>query len=197
MLFSYLHNLKVRGGEWFKERAHGTHAKGWLLALSFSESSFFVIPADVLLVAILMAGATRWVYYATITTAASVAGGIFGYAIGFLFFDTVGIQIIELYGLAEGMSKVGLLYNDNAFWVIFTAAFTPIPYKIFVLSAGFFKVNFISFIVASIIGRGLRYFLIAYIVKIFGGKMTKILFRYFNIITLIAVILLALFFLVI
>lgn len=192
-IFSYLEEYKIRSTRWFKERAHGTHAKAWLFALSFSEASFFVIPPDVLLIAILMAGASRWLYYALLTTVASVLGALFGYGIGFFFFDAVGIRIVELYHLTEELARTQNLYNRNAFWVIFTAAFTPIPYKVFVLSAGFFKVNFMVFLVASIIGRGLRYFLVAYITKLFGGGMTRLYLRYFNVITFVVVALATLF----
>lgn len=185
--FGYLDEYKIRLARWFKKRAHGTHAKAWLVLLSFSEASFFIVPPDVLLIAILMAGASRWILYATITTVASLAGGIFGYFIGFLFFDAVGFRIIEFYHLAEQMKEIQLLYHNNAFWVVVTAAFTPIPYKLFTLSAGFFKINIIVFITASIFGRGLRYFLVAYITKLFGGKITRLLLKYFNIITVIVI----------
>lgn len=187
MMFFYLTKVKNQSVEWFKERAHGTHAKTWLALLSFSEASFFVVPPDVLLIAILMAGASRWVFYATLTTITSVVGGIFGYLIGFLFFDAIGFRIIEFYNLTEQMKEIQFLYNNNAFWVIFTAAFTPIPYKLFTLSAGFFKINIVTFIVASVFGRGLRYFIVAYITKIFGGKITHLLLKYFNIITVIVI----------
>lgn len=178
---------------WFKARAHGPHAKAWLFALSFSEASFFVIPPDVLLIAILMVGASRWIEYAILTTVASVAGGILGYFIGLFFFETIGVRIVEFYHLAEELKEVQLLFNNNAFSVIFVAAFTPIPYKIFVLTAGFLKINFLAFVIASFVGRGLRYFIVAYITKVFGGEITRIFMRYFNSITLIAVALFGLF----
>ncbi len=191
--FNCIEEYKVKSGTWFRERAHGTHARMWLVILAFSESSFFLIPPDILLVAILMAGARRWVYYATITTIAAVCGSIFGYVVGLLFFNTVGINIVEWYGLTDQMIEVGRIYDNNTFWVIFMAAFTPIPYKVFVLLAGFFKVNFFYFILASILGRGLRYFTVAYITKLFGEEMVRILFRYFNIITFTVASLLVLF----
>ena len=176
---------------WFKERAHGTHAKAWLLFLSFSESSFFIIPPDFLLIPILLAGAKRWIYYATITTVAAVAGAIFGYILGAFFLETVGARLVEFYGIAERVTAIGTLFDDNVFWVIFTAAFTPIPYKVFVLSAGFFKVNIFSFIIASILGRGLRYFAIAFLMKRYGEHITRLALRYFTLATFIAVVLAA------
>lgn len=174
--------------QWFKERAHGTHAKTWLAALSFSESSFFVIPPDILLVAILLAGSSRWIYYASFTTIVSVVGAVFGYVVGALFYDTLGIRIVELYSLEEEFHYVGNLFDNNAPWVIFLAAFTPIPYKVFVLSAGFFKIHFFLFILVSIVGRGTRYFLIAYLVHAFGEHVTRMFVRYSNIATAVVVI---------
>ena len=185
-IFSRLEEFKKTSTRWFKARAHGPHAKAWLFVLSFSEASFFVIPPDVLLIAILMTGASRWIEYAAFTTIASVTGGIFGYFIGLFFFDTIGVGIIEFYHVADELKEVQLLFNNNAFLVIFIAAFTPIPYKIFVLSAGFLKINFLAFVIASFVGRGLRYFVVAYITKVFGGKITRIFMRHFNSITLIA-----------
>jgi membrane protein YqaA with SNARE-associated domain len=160
----------------------------WLGALSFSESSFFPIPPDVMLVAILTAS-RRWAYYALITTAGSVAGGVAGYFIGLFFFDLIGTRIIDFYHLEEQMKTVGDLYAENAFWSIFTAAFTPIPYKVFTISAGFFKIDFLTFVIASVIGRGMRFFVVAYLMKLFGHFMGDLIYKYFNIFsTVVAVI---------
>ena len=187
-LLTTVDSYKVRGRDWFSARAHGTHAKAWLFALSFSESSFFLIPPDILLVAILMVNAERWMYYAALTTLASVLGALFGYIIGALFFDTVGATLVTFYGLTEEFAFASDLYNDNAFWVVFTAAFTPIPYKIFVLAGGLFKVNLAVFLIASILGRGIRYGVLAYVTYWLGARIADLLFRYFNLITMIVVI---------
>ncbi len=185
--------LQTRSTEWFKERAHGAYAKAWLFFLSFTESSFLFIPPDILLVAILLAGSRQWFHYATLTTIASVLGAVFGYAVAVFFFDTVGIKIIHFYNLEVVMDSVRLLFNNNAFLVIFTAAFTPIPYKVFVLAAGFLKVNFFAFLVASIIGRGMRYFVISYTVHMFGKRAVTLLSRYSVAVTLSVVILISIF----
>lgn len=187
-LFVWMHSLKERTWAWFAARAHGAHARAWLFAVSFSESSFFLVPPDVLLVAILLAGAERWVFYASLTTVASVLGGVFGYVLGAWLFDAVGARIIALYGLADSMAKVSVLYDSNAFWAVFTAAFTPIPYKVFVLAAGFFRIDFFSFILASVLGRGLRFFAVAYIVRRYGEGILTLIMRYFNTLTALLVI---------
>lgn len=184
---------QTRSTEWFKIRAHGAYAKAWLFFLSFSESSFLFIPPDILLVAILLVNARQWFYYATLTTVASVLGAVFGYAIAVFFFDTIGIEIINFYNIGGYIDLARSLFNDNAFWVILTAAFTPIPYKVFVLAAGFLKVNFFAFLVASIVGRGLRYFIISYAVYLFGNRATRFLSRYSIALTFGVVILITVF----
>ena len=192
-IVEHITSWQTRSGEWFKARAHGAYAKAWLFFLSFTESSFLFIPPDILLVAILLVSARQWFYYATLTTVASVLGAVFGYAVAVFFFDTIGIKIIHFYNLEEHVGYAHLLFSDNAFWVILTAAFTPIPYKVFVLAAGFLKINFFTFLVASIIGRGLRYFVIAYTVHLFGKRATVFISRYSIALTLGVLILIAVF----
>ncbi|OHA58997.1 MAG: hypothetical protein A2571_00935 [Candidatus Vogelbacteria bacterium RIFOXYD1_FULL_44_32] len=173
--------------QWSVVHADEKSTSWWLGALSFTESSFFPIPPDVMLVAILTAS-RRWAYYALVTTLGSVAGGVAGYFIGHFFFDLVGVKIIAFYHLQDEMQKVGELYADNAFWSIFVAAFTPIPYKVFTISAGFFKINFLTFIFASIIGRGLRFFIVGYLMKMFGHLMGETIYKYFNIFSLLVAV---------
>ena len=170
----------AKGWHWFSERAHGAHAKAWLFALSFSESSFFIIPPEVLMIAILMADSSRWLWYALFTSAASIIGATFGYFVAYFFFDTIGANIIAFYHLESQFAHVGELFANNAFWVMFTAAFTPIPFKVFVLAAGFFKINFVAFIVASILGRTLRYCIVAFLVHKFGAQTSQLVLTYAN-----------------
>lgn len=178
---------------WFRQRAHGRYAQFWLAFFSFSESSFFPVSPDVLLIAILMAGANRWVYFATLTTVASVLGGIFGYIIGAVFYDTLGKAIIDFYGLEGEIARVRELFNGNVFWTIFLAAFTPIPYKVFVLAGGFFKINFLAFLIASTLGRGARFFLVAYLVRTYGERAVRLFFRYMTVATLLLLVLIGLY----
>lgn len=184
---------QTRGVEWFKERAHGAYAKAWLFFLSFTESSFLFIPPDLLLIAILLVSSRQWFYYATLTTIASVLGAVFGYAVAVFFFETIGVKIISFYNLEEYIELVRSLFSNNAFWVILTSAFTPIPYKVFVLGAGFLKINFFVFLTASLIGRMFRYFVIAYAVHLFGSRATSFLSRYAVALTLGVIILITVF----
>ncbi len=176
---------------WAVRHAEGKNAKWWLFGLSFAESSFFPIPPDVLLAAILMTRErVRAFYYASITTAGSVLGGLFGYAIGYFLFQTVGVWLVHAYHLESQMITVQKLFADNAFFAIFVAAFTPIPYKVFTIAAGLFGISIPTFIIASILGRGGRFFLVATVMRYFGGHIARAFYRYFNILSLVAALLL-------
>lgn len=166
-------------------RARGPFARQILFWTAFLESSVFLVPPDVILVAILLTGVKNWKYYALLTTIASVLGGIFGYIIGFYLFDTVGLWIINTYSLEETFLKVSQLYETYAFWVVFISAFSPIPYKIFTVGAGVFHINLLMFIIASLIGRGLRFFIVSYLVYVFGERFVATIQKYFNALTLI------------
>ena len=177
--------------DWTVKRAERKNAKWWLFGIAFAESSFFPIPPDVFLVAILMTQERlKAFFYAGLTTLGSVLGGMFGYAIGFFFFKTVGVWMIGLYHLEEQMLVVQKLFTENAFFAIFTAAFTPIPYKVFTIAAGLFNINLVTFIIASILGRGGRFFLVAMVMRYFGKHFADVLYRYFNIITIVVTLVL-------
>ncbi len=170
---------------WTTRHAEGKNAKWWLFGISFAESSFFPIPPDVLLVAILMTRErVRAFYYASITTAGSVLGGLFGYAIGYFFFQTVGVWLVATYQLEAEMITVQKLFVDNAFLAIFVAAFTPIPYKVFTIAGGLFGISIPVFIIASVLGRGMRFFAVAAVMRFFGGHISRAFYRYFNLISL-------------
>jgi len=177
--------------DWVLRHAQSPHAKFWLGAFSFAEASFFPIPPDVLLVAILLAGErAKWFFYASLTTVFSVLGGVFGYLIGAAFFGMFGESIIAFYGLEEEVLFVADQFARHAFLAIFLAAFTPLPYKVFTITAGLFGVPLILFVVASLMGRGLRFFSIAYLMNRYGERIAGVLYTYFNIISLIVLMVL-------
>lgn len=182
----YLQKTKIKIRDWMIKHADSAHVKGWLSFFSFAEASFFPIPPDFLLIAILSARQQKkWFYYSMLTSVWSVIGGVAGYVIGSLLFDSVGQWLISTYHLQGYMITVKDLFDQNAFWAIFISGFTPIPYKIFTISAGFFGINFFTFIIASIISRFLRFFIVGYIMKVFGENMSRFVFKYFNILTLV------------
>lgn len=182
---------KVRQAyKWVVSWAEKPEADAALAGIAFAESSFFPIPPDPLLIALVTAKPRKYLRFATIALIASVLGGIFGYFIGVALFDTVGQWVINTYHLQSQFDLLGTRYNENAFLTIFTAAFTPIPYKIITIAAGVFEVNFFSFVLASIIGRGGRFFTVATLMKIFGAKYKDTIEKYIDIFSLLFVILL-------
>jgi len=180
-----------RWWQWFQARASGRHAKAWLGALAFSEASFFLIPPDILLIPMLAAGAGRWAYLATLAVLMSLLGSLFGYALGYFVFEPIVQPIIEFYHLTDEFSYVGSLYSESTFTAVFLAAFTPIPFKVFVLAGGFFKVSLMPFVLAAALGRSARFYLIAWLAHRYGPRAAELFIRYFNRITVAALILLA------
>lgn len=181
--------------DWMLKHAEGPYAKIIVALNAFSEAIFFPIPPDVLLMAVLVTGARRWVYYSTLTTLFSVLGGVAGYAIGMFLYDSVGESIIQTYHLEESFKKIGLWYEQYTFLAVFISGFTPIPYKVFTIAAGVFKVNLAVFVVASIISRGARYFIIGYIFGKYGKRFGEVIYKYFNWFSIILVITIIAFFL--
>jgi len=162
-----------------------------LFGIAFIESSFFPIPPDVLLIAMVVAQRKKWLLNAAICTAGSVLGALFGYFIGRVLFETAGKLIVDSYHLEAVVAMIGRKYQENAFLTIFTAAFTPIPYKAITITAGLFRISLPVLIIASIIGRAGRFFLVAGALRIFGERIQNSIEKYFDIFSIVFVILLA------
>ena len=167
-----------------------------LFLLAFIESSFFLIPPDVLLIALGVGRPRRSLYFAALCTAGSVLGGMFGYLIGYQLYELIGQPIIEFYNASGAFQRVGDLYRQNLVVALGTAGFTPIPYKVFTIAAGAFSVPFIPFVVISTVSRGARFFLVAGLIQIWGPRIRGFIDRYFNILTVVFVVALVLGFLV-
>ena len=161
--------------------AQHRHAIKYLIALSFSEASFFPIPPDVMLAPMSLAKPDRAWYYAGMTTVFSTLGGLFGYIIG-MFFITIVMPYIQQFGYYDSYLYVHEKFNRYEFLAIFIGGFTPIPYKIFTIAAGATHLNILKFVFASLIGRGARYYLVAGFMFWGGEKMEGLLRRYVNII---------------
>lgn len=156
---------------WVEKFAEHKKSEAILFIVAFTESSFFLVPPDVLIIAILSHHIKKsWVRIASISTTGSVLGGLFGYWIGYYFYQHIGLPIVTFYGIQEQVAHVGNLFQENAFTAILVAAFTPIPYKVFTITGGLFSINLVTFVVASIIGRGVRFFLVAYLSHRFGER---------------------------
>jgi membrane protein YqaA with SNARE-associated domain len=180
---------------WVVGWAETKRAEQALAGIAFAESSFFPIPPDPLLIAMVMAKPSRFLRHATICTLSSALGGVFGYLIGLLLFSTLGAWIVDTYGLQEAFIALGERYEENAFLTVFSAAFTPIPYKLITVAAGVFQIHFVSFVVASIIGRGMRFFLVATLVYHLGRRYKDVIEKYIDILSLVFVAILILGFL--
>ncbi|MCB9806047.1 DedA family protein [Candidatus Nomurabacteria bacterium] len=165
---------------YFLAKIESPNVRWWLSIISFLESSFFPIPPDPFLMASLLRDQRRWLTNSLLVAVTSILGGLFGYFLGLLFFETFGNWIVETYHLQNELIQVTKLFNENAFWALFTAAFTPIPYKIFTITAGLLKVNIFIFIIASVIGRTLRFLFVGLIMKMFGPQISNFVFKYFN-----------------
>jgi membrane protein YqaA with SNARE-associated domain len=185
-IFEYMRRLKA----WVEGYAERPHAEWALFAIAFAESSFFPIPPDVLLIAMAVMVPAKAFRYAVICSLGSVLGGVFGYYIGWAFFETVGQPILKFYGAMGHYENVRVLYNDHAFWAILAAGFSPIPYKVFTIAAGTFNVSLMTLIIASVISRSARFFLVAGLFYFFGAPIKKFIDKYFEILTVVFLVLL-------
>ena len=156
-------------------------AKWYLFILSFIEASFFPIPPDVMLIPMCMAKPKQVWNLALITTSASVLGGMLGFIIG-VYGLTIVEPMIQSLGYGDYFQLALSWFTIWGFWAVFVAGFSPIPYKIFTIAAGAMAMNFPLFLLASFIGRGLRFFLIALSVKVFGEQIDQAIKRYANVI---------------
>jgi membrane protein YqaA with SNARE-associated domain len=170
-----------------------------LFILAFAESSFFPIPPDVLLIALCLGAQTKAFRYATICTIGSIAGAMLGYAIGYFvwwsspgeFSSVATFFFNNIPGFTESaFYEIKSLYDEYNFWIIFTAGFTPIPYKVFTVSAGAFNINLFLFLVASVLSRAGRFYLIAFLIWKFGPSIERFIDKYFNILAIAFTILL-------
>lgn len=176
--------------DWTVHWARTAKAPYALFGLAFIESSFFPIPPDVLLIAMVVADRKKWIRHASICTAGSVVGALFGYLIGWSFYETVGRAIVSTYDLKAVVEMIGRKYAENAFLAVFTAAFTPIPYKAITITAGLFKISLAILIIASILGRAGRFFIVAGALRIFGEKIKDTIEKRFDILSIVFLILL-------
>jgi membrane protein YqaA with SNARE-associated domain len=163
--------------DYFISAAGKPHALWTMGAMSFAESSVFPIPPDVMLIPMSLAHPRRAWYYATICTVTSVAGGVLGYAIGALLYDSVGQWLINLYGLGDKVESFRAAYADYGAWIILLKGLTPIPYKVVTITSGFANYNLFLFVLFSIIARAGRFYLLAFLLNRYGMRARDIIER--------------------
>ncbi|GHU00726.1 hypothetical protein FACS1894186_1930 [Alphaproteobacteria bacterium] len=160
--------------KWYRlamRAAQSPHALAWLGAVSFVESSFFPIPPDVFLIPIVLADRSRALRAAVVCTAASVAGALAGYGIGFGLYDLIAEPLIAFYGYQETFDSFAGLYNRYGAWLVAGAGLTPFPYKVIAIASGVMSLDLGVFIVASILSRGLRFAFVAWVIWRYGARI--------------------------
>ena len=167
--------------DWAMRVARHKYSAYYLSFMSFSESVFFPVPVDVMLAPMALAKPKSAWFYAFLATIFSVIGGVVGYYLGYAMYDTFVVGIVESIGYQHKLDIARSWFTDYGIWVIFVASFTPIPYKVFTIMAGVMAMAFWPFILVSIIGRGLRFFLVAGLMRWGGAPMEAKLRKYIDI----------------
>lgn len=162
---------------WTLSLAESPYALWALAIVAFMESSFFPIPPDVLMIPMIIAAPRRAFLIAGIATMASVLGGLFGYFIGYALFDTIGQPILDLYGKAHYFEEFSQRYNEWGAWAVLIAGVTPFPFKVITIASGVTALSLPVFIVAAIIARALRFFLVATLLYYFGAPIRDFIER--------------------
>jgi membrane protein YqaA with SNARE-associated domain len=176
--------------KWVLSWAHTPYGSIALFLLAFTESSFFPIPPDVLLIALAISIPLRSFRYAIVCSIGSLLGGMFGYFIGYMLMETIGFRIIEFYHFKDNYEYIQHLYREYDAWAVGIAGFTPIPYKVFTITAGAFKIDFWVFSLVSAISRTARFFIVAGIIYHYGEEIKWFIDKYLNLLTIIFVIIL-------
>ena len=176
--------------DWTMAKAADRRALHWLAGISFVESSFFPIPPDIMLIPMVLADRARAWLIAGVCTAASVAGGFFGYVIGYFLFETVGQPIIDFYGLQDAFAKFQTAYVEYGAWIVFGFGLTPLPYKAITIASGVAMLNPVVFGLASLASRGLRFFLEATLLYWAGPPVRAFIETKLELVTLVAFVLL-------
>lgn len=183
-------NIVRRTYDWVLHWAVTPWGAAALFILAFIESSFFPIPPDVLLIALCLGATTKSFKYALICSVGSVLGAIGGYSIGHFAWEAVNGWFIPSVFSLDAFDNVKALYEQYNFWVVFTAGFTPIPFKVITITAGVCSIDFWIFLLASIISRSARFFLIAWLIWKFGPSIKLFIDKYFNLLAIAFTILL-------
>lgn len=166
------------------------NALTWLFAIAFIESSFFPIPPDIMIIPMVLATPKQAYKIASTATMASVLGGCLGYAIGVFGFELIAKPLLEFYGYMENFHKFENYYHQYGAWIVFIAGLTPIPYKLITIASGVVRLDLVVFTIASILARGMRFYLIAWLLKRFGEPMKTFIEKNLNLLSIIFVILL-------
>ena len=162
---------------WTMAQAQTPHALWVLAGVSFIESSVFPIPPDVLIIPMVLAAPHRAWLIAGLATVASVLGGLFGYLIGWAFYESIGLPVLEFYGKTDSFDEFSARYNAWGAWAVLFGGITPLPYKLFTILSGSTGLNIVVFTIASIVARGIRFFIVAGLLWQFGDPIRDFIER--------------------
>ena len=174
--------------EWTMAKASHRHAEGWLALFAFMEASFFPIPPHPLLGIMCLAEPKRAVRFAAVATAASVAGGLLGYAIGYFLYDTVGTQLLAALGLSQSFPRAACYLREYGAEIIMIKGATPIPFKLLTITAGFIAMPLWTFIGASIVSRSISFMIVGVLFRLFGAPIKAFIDKYLGLATALFVI---------
>lgn len=168
---------------WTMEKAAHPYAQGWLAFFCFIEASFFPIPPHPLLGLMCLAEPKKAMRFGVIATLASVAGGVFGYMIGWALFDSVGKWLLGIIGLTESFPVAACYLKENDWAAIIVAGSTPVPFKLLTITSGFVGMSLVTFILASLIGRGMIFFTVGVLFRVFGAPIKSFIDKYLALVT--------------
>jgi len=166
------------------------HAIWFLILVAFAESSFFPIPPDIMLIPMILATPQKAYRIAGLATIASVLGGYFGYSIGVFFFDLIAKPILSFYGYIQQFDTFKNYYHQWGAWIVFGAGITPFPYKVITIASGVVRLDLLTFTIASILARGMRFYLVAWLLKKYGSPMKIFIEKHLGLLSVIFLILL-------
>lgn len=183
-------NLTRKIYDYTLDLAGRKNALAWLFAISFIESSFFPIPPDIMIIPMVLATPKQAYKIAGVALIASILGGYLGYAIGVFGFEMIAKPLLTFYGYMDGFTKFENYYHEYGAWIVFGAGITPFPYKIITIASGVVHLDLVVFTVASILARGFRFYIIAWLLKRFGAPMKTFIEKNLNLLSIIFLILL-------
>jgi len=168
---------------WTMEKATHPHAVWWLALFCFVEASFFPIPPHPLLGLMCLAAPNKAIRYALVATAASVAGGFLGYAIGWGLYDSVGADLLAWLGLTDSFPVAACYLRETGFWIFVAKGATPIPFKLLTITAGFIGMNLLTFFAASVISRAISFMIVGILFRVFGAPIKRFIDKYLGLVT--------------
>jgi len=176
--------------DWMMRQAAHERAPQALFWVSFIESSIFPIPPDVMLVPMVIAQRLKAWWYATVATVGSVLGGVAGYAIGFFLLESIGQPILRLYGVADRFQEFAGWFNEWGVWILIIKGMTPFPYKVLTITAGATHMNIVAFLLASVVARAMRFYLVAGLLYLFGEPIRAFIEKRLTLVTTVFAVLL-------